>query len=125
MKILQFYSKQDPQRKPRIGVLEGESTVVALNVEGMIRDMIGLIDIESLRDSSAAYSLEKVKLLPAILNPDKIICIGLNYYDHVIESGAQVPKVPMLFPKYNNAAMMTKSSSRVKCMNVIMRLNWL
>jgi 2-keto-4-pentenoate hydratase/2-oxohepta-3-ene-1,7-dioic acid hydratase in catechol pathway len=40
---------------------------------------------------------------PCVPNPEKILCIGLNYRRHAEESGAQVPEVPILFSKYNNA----------------------
>ncbi|MBC7898723.1 MAG: fumarylacetoacetate hydrolase family protein, partial [Saprospiraceae bacterium] len=32
--------------------------------------------------------------------PSKIICIGLNYRDHVEESGAEIPKSPLIFSKF-------------------------
>jgi 2-keto-4-pentenoate hydratase/2-oxohepta-3-ene-1,7-dioic acid hydratase in catechol pathway len=35
--------------------------------------------------------------------PGKIICIGLNYRQHAREIGMQLPRVPPLFNKYNNA----------------------
>lgn len=34
--------------------------------------------------------------------PGKIVCVGLNYKEHVEESGEKLPKVPILFNKYNN-----------------------
>jgi 2-keto-4-pentenoate hydratase/2-oxohepta-3-ene-1,7-dioic acid hydratase in catechol pathway len=36
-------------------------------------------------------------------NPGKIVCIGLNYRKHVAETNLQLPSVPILFNKYNNA----------------------
>ncbi|MFC5471514.1 fumarylacetoacetate hydrolase family protein [Cohnella suwonensis] len=101
MKLLQFYHLQDEERKLQVGILEGESTVVALNTSGTARDVIRQSNIKSLK-AVAAYRLEEVKLLSPVTDPEKIICIGLNYHDHVIESKMQVPKVPVLFPKYNN-----------------------
>jgi len=40
---------------------------------------------------------------PCVPNPEKILCIGLNYRRHAAESGAKVPEVPVLFSKFNNA----------------------
>ncbi len=45
----------------------------------------------------------RVKLSPPIPDPPKIICLGLNYRDHAIESGATIPKEPILFSKYATA----------------------
>ena len=39
------------------------------------------------------------RLGPCICRPSKIICIGLNYADHAKESGAEIPKEPILFFK--------------------------
>jgi 2-keto-4-pentenoate hydratase/2-oxohepta-3-ene-1,7-dioic acid hydratase in catechol pathway len=37
-----------------------------------------------------------------IERPGKIICVGLNYRDHAEEQGAELPKAPLLFAKWNN-----------------------
>jgi 2-keto-4-pentenoate hydratase/2-oxohepta-3-ene-1,7-dioic acid hydratase in catechol pathway len=44
-----------------------------------------------------------LKYGPCIANPGKIICVGLNYRRHAIESGMAIPISPILFPKYSNA----------------------
>lgn len=43
------------------------------------------------------------RLLAPILNPQKIICLGLNYRDHAAETKAPLPKDPILFSKYPSA----------------------
>ncbi len=37
---------------------------------------------------------------PLVPSPEKIICVGLNYRDHVLEMGNQLPEYPTLFAKY-------------------------
>jgi 2-keto-4-pentenoate hydratase/2-oxohepta-3-ene-1,7-dioic acid hydratase in catechol pathway len=49
------------------------------------------------------YPAENVKLLPPIPDPPKIVCVGLNYRDHAAESGAVIPKDPVLFSKFATA----------------------
>jgi 2-keto-4-pentenoate hydratase/2-oxohepta-3-ene-1,7-dioic acid hydratase in catechol pathway len=49
------------------------------------------------------YAEDKAKLLPPAPDPQKIICLGLNYLDHAKESGSPVPKDPILFSKYPTA----------------------
>jgi 2-keto-4-pentenoate hydratase/2-oxohepta-3-ene-1,7-dioic acid hydratase in catechol pathway len=49
--------------------------------------------------------VESVQLLAPILRPPKIICIGLNYRDHAIESKMEIPKVPTVFSKYATAVI--------------------
>lgn len=49
------------------------------------------------------YPSENVQLGPPIPDPDKIICLGLNYRRHAEEAGLPIPTVPILFAKYRNA----------------------
>ena len=42
-------------------------------------------------------------LLPPVPPPEKVICIGLNYLDHAIETGAKPPTEPIVFSKFNTA----------------------
>ena len=44
--------------------------------------------------------LATVKLLAPIYNPEKIICVGMNYHDHCTEQDFPVPVVPLLFSKF-------------------------
>ncbi len=46
---------------------------------------------------------DKAKFGPAVTDPEKIVCIGLNYRRHAAETGNPVPKMPILFNKYNTA----------------------
>jgi 2-keto-4-pentenoate hydratase/2-oxohepta-3-ene-1,7-dioic acid hydratase in catechol pathway len=59
---------------------------------------------QALKETKVAqYPANQVKLLPPIPDPPKIICLGLNYRDHAAESGAPIPKEPILFSKYATA----------------------
>lgn len=42
---------------------------------------------------------ERIRLAPPVCKPGKIICVGLNYRDHAIETGAPIPQEPILFFK--------------------------
>jgi 2-keto-4-pentenoate hydratase/2-oxohepta-3-ene-1,7-dioic acid hydratase in catechol pathway len=55
------------------------------------------------RPDAVRYELPAVSLLPPITDPRKIVCLGLNYRDHAAESGAPIPKEPVLFSKYATA----------------------
>jgi 2-keto-4-pentenoate hydratase/2-oxohepta-3-ene-1,7-dioic acid hydratase in catechol pathway len=46
---------------------------------------------------------EEASFAPSVLNPQKIVCVGLNYIDHAKESEMEIPQSPILFNKYNNA----------------------
>ena len=54
-----------------------------------------------LKDAKAkSYELAKVKILPPIRQPSKIIAVGLNYIDHCKEANLPVPTEPVLFSKF-------------------------
>jgi len=40
---------------------------------------------------------------PVVPNPGKIICVGLNYRNHILEMGRELPEFPTLFAKYPEA----------------------
>lgn len=46
---------------------------------------------------------DKVRLGPPVVDPSKIICLGLNYRDHAEEQNKSVPEIPLLFSKGPNA----------------------
>lgn len=48
----------------------------------------------------ARVDLDQLVLLPPIPAPDKIICIGLNYQEHLEETGMQKPEKPSIFTRY-------------------------
>jgi len=71
-----------------------------------LRDAIaakGLADVAAAtRTAAADFSLDEIELLPVIPNPDKILCVGLNYASHVGEVGRALPTVPSLFSRLHN-----------------------
>jgi 2-keto-4-pentenoate hydratase/2-oxohepta-3-ene-1,7-dioic acid hydratase in catechol pathway len=46
---------------------------------------------------------DKVPLLAPIPDPEKVICIGLNYADHAAETGKALPSEPVVFNKFPTA----------------------
>ncbi len=51
----------------------------------------------------AIHSQEDVRLLAPILNPGKIMAIGLNYHDHAQEQKTTVPENPLIFCKFSTS----------------------
>ena len=49
------------------------------------------------------FALAQCSLLPVIPNPNKIICIGVNYAEHAAEAGVAQTRVPVLFAKFRNS----------------------
>ncbi|MDQ7094374.1 fumarylacetoacetate hydrolase family protein [Desulfosporosinus sp. PR] len=40
---------------------------------------------------------------PCVINPEKILCVGINYKKHALETNTPFPSSPIIFSKFNNA----------------------
>jgi 2-keto-4-pentenoate hydratase/2-oxohepta-3-ene-1,7-dioic acid hydratase in catechol pathway len=65
------------------------------------RDPIRLPKVDEIRPDQ--WSDAPSVLLPPVPMPEKLFCIGLNYRDHAIETGAPIPTEPVVFSKFNTA----------------------
>ena len=93
----------------RIGVVTGEQVVeLATVAPGLPRDMVAFLAaggaaMAAARHAESAASgrlaLADVRLRAPVLRPPKFLAIGLNYADHVKESGLEPPAVPVFFNK--------------------------
>ena len=100
-------------RGPRAGVLAGEDRVAdawdALGGGGStVRELLAAGRLGELRDALAAgdnegEALAPGSLMPPVPDPQKIICIGLNYRAHAEETRQEIPAVPTVFAKFANA----------------------
>ena len=95
----------------RVGLVTGESLIdLAKAAPGLPASMIGLIAAwESARSaveaaSGPAVPLSAVRLLAPVPKPGKILAIGLNYADHIAESGQATPEHQLWFAKLPNSA---------------------
>jgi 2-keto-4-pentenoate hydratase/2-oxohepta-3-ene-1,7-dioic acid hydratase in catechol pathway len=48
----------------------------------------------------AEYPVEDVRFAPCIPNPDKVICIGVNFRPHIEEMGHDLPQYPVVFVRF-------------------------
>lgn len=73
--------------------------------EGNARGLNALIaEAQSSRRADSALVKESsISFGRLFASPGKIVCIGLNYRKHAAETHLPVPRVPVLFNKYNNA----------------------
>ena len=49
------------------------------------------------------FDRDEVKIEAPLSNPGKIICVGHNYREHILEMGRELPKYPVVFAKFANA----------------------
>ena len=97
----------------RAGVLTDEGVLDAAEVLGTdqmsLRQLIAEDRMAELRERidgdrvSGIASVDPAELSPPIPDPDKIVCIGLNYRAHAAEAGIDPPSEPTFFAKFRNA----------------------
>ena len=101
MKFISF----EVEGRSSYGAVEGERVIDLAPVFGaQAPDLKALIAqgllgaaADAVAGQSPAYALADVTLLPVIPNPGKIVCVGLNYSEHVRETGRTVTESPTLF----------------------------
>ncbi len=90
----------------RIGRLEGQE-IVDLTASGHPGDMRTLLEGNGLDAARSAegprLALADAKLESPIPDPPKILAVGLNYADHVAETGRETPTIPLIFNKQVSA----------------------
>jgi len=95
------------------GVLAGDRVVPAASLgvqAASVRELLAELDGPALRalgERAAAAPegrpLQEVTLAAPVGDPQKIICIGLNYRDHARESGQEIPSAIIWFAKFANS----------------------
>ncbi len=95
--------------RTRIGRVDGER-MLDLTAAGLPGDMLSLLEggaelmARAAAASGTSYALADVTLCAPVLRPPKILAVGLNYKDHIEETGLETPKFPMFFNKQSTAA---------------------
>jgi 2-keto-4-pentenoate hydratase/2-oxohepta-3-ene-1,7-dioic acid hydratase in catechol pathway len=93
----------DAGEGPRAGILEDG---VVVDAGASVRSLLEAGDLSalaSLLDPGVGRPLDQLELLPPVPDPDKILCIGLNYRAHAAEAGIDPPESPTFFAKFRNA----------------------
>jgi len=95
---------------PAFGVVVGDG-VVTMNERlaggyATLRDAIAGGALDEMRRLAqgvkADHKLAGLRYLPAIPNPEKILCVGINYKSHAAEHGTEAPKLPNIFTRFVN-----------------------
>jgi 2-keto-4-pentenoate hydratase/2-oxohepta-3-ene-1,7-dioic acid hydratase in catechol pathway len=97
------------ERGARAGLLRENGVVDVWDALGgervSVRELLTAGRLEEAGEiaDATALPLEDVELLPPLPDPDKIVCVGLNYRAHAAEAGIDPPEAPTFFAKFRNA----------------------
>lgn len=69
---------------------------------GLLRSLVEAVGTKR-EGSSFLRNEQGLEYGPVVMNPEKIVMMGLNYRQHAIETHSAVPTNPVLFNKYNNS----------------------
>lgn len=71
---------------------------------------------------AAVGPLETTRLGPPVTDPTKVLCIGLNYNDHVAETGRALPSHPDIFAKF--ASTLIGPADEIRCSTITQNLDF-
>ena len=100
MKFVSFLLKGSP----KFGISDGKSITDLTNKISGSKTLKELISNNGINDAKkyakenpGSINVDEIEFMPLIPNPGKIICVGLNYSDHVNEIGITLEKNPVIF----------------------------
>lgn len=91
--------------------VDGGAATRAVRVDGDTAVELDAPDVGALlalrggdvRETGRTHPVDTLDYAPLVPNPGKIICLGLNYRAHILETGRELPSHPTLFAKYADA----------------------
>jgi len=101
MKLISFLN----QNEPTYGVVVGQDVWDLLPILGAQAPDLKTLIAKNLQGAAAqatqahppSHQFGDITLLPVIPNPGQIFCIGLNYGEHVRETGREITETPVIF----------------------------
>ena len=110
---------------PRAGEVREEDG--ALRMFGYAHEQLTVLERladleEAIPVESQSWALAEVTLLAPVPTPRAIFGIGLNYADHVRETGGEAPEQPLVFMKLPSSA--APPNAPVHCPEVVRRLDY-
>lgn len=104
MKLISFLN----QGVPSYGIVQGDDVLDLTPILGaqapdlktlIAKDLLGAA-AEAAKTQPFSLKYSQLTLLPVIPNPGQIFCIGLNYGEHVQETGNKVTEKPVVFTRF-------------------------
>lgn len=114
MRLVRFRGPGGPEPRLGLEVTPGGDALVDLSAAepALPRSMREFLHTGTSGLAAAQRALESgghrvprgtVQLLAPVGDPEKVICVGLNYRDHCLEQDVKVPKEPIIFSKFPSA----------------------
>lgn len=104
---MRLVSFMRPDGTASFGTFDGEAILDAGPVSEYpdLLSVLAADAVSSLEGVGERMALDEVTLLPPVPNPEKILCVGLNYLPHILESGRPHPEYPSFFTRYPSSVV--------------------
>lgn len=92
--------------RSRLGIVLGDrvqSVVLESDHRGLVPDVVDAVN-GRWTEEGPSYGWNEIEVQTPVADPAKIIGVGLNYRDHVLEGGYDIPEEPMIWAKATSAA---------------------
>lgn len=99
MKLMSF---RDKAGRAAWGAVEGDRVADLSATAPSLRVALAAGKPIAVPANAPRVPLAGLTYLPPVPDPDKIICVGLNYLSHIQEGGREVPKQPTIFTRWAN-----------------------
>ncbi|GAA2966364.1 MULTISPECIES: fumarylacetoacetate hydrolase family protein [Streptomycetaceae] len=101
----------------KLATLRTGGTTKAVRLDGDLLVDLGVPDVGALlgqddwaeraaaatAENARTYAVDGAEYAPVVPQPSKVICVGLNYRNHIKEMGRDLPEHPTLFAKFADA----------------------
>lgn len=96
----------------RVATVRIDGGTAAARLDGETLRLLDFPDVKALLESGSDWreraeadgggsiQMADADFAPLVPDPEKVLCVGLNYRDHAVEANMEVPKFPMIFGKY-------------------------
>ena len=104
MKLVTFRTPEGHALGRVAGKGDPDDTVVEIDIPGT-RDVGALLALDGWQQAATTsdgplHRLGDLDLAPVVPAPEKVLCVGLNYRNHILEMGRDLPEYPTLFAKF-------------------------
>ncbi|MGD6749729.1 fumarylacetoacetate hydrolase family protein [Streptomyces sp. BH105] len=117
----------------KLATIRLDSGTAAVRVDGATAVETGFADVGSLlrhedwRDRArqadgSCHDSAGLDYAPLVPRPSKIICVGLNYRSHILETGQEIPEYPTLFAKF--APALIGAYDDIELPSVVEQMDW-
>jgi acylpyruvate hydrolase len=90
----------------KLATIRVDGATAAVRLDGDVLVDLGAPDVGAFlaqpdrQEGTATYPVATADFAPLVPNPSKIVCVGLNYRNHIQEMGRELPEHPTLFAKF-------------------------